>query len=67
MRISLKRLAIPHADNPFGVLTISAGMSMMDTGHTRPAKEVLMEADEALSRAKQLGRNRVEQPVTQPT
>ena len=35
MRISLKRLAIPHADNPFGVLTISAGMSMMDPGHTR--------------------------------
>ena len=66
MRISLKRLAIPHADNPFGVLTISAGMSMMDPGHTRSANEVLKEADEALYRAKQLGRNRVEQPASQP-
>jgi diguanylate cyclase (GGDEF)-like protein len=66
MRISLKRLAIPHADNPFGVLTISAGMSVMDPGHIRSANEVLKEADEALYRAKQLGRNRVEQPVAQP-
>lgn len=66
MRISLKRLAVPHIESPFGVLTISAGMSMMDPGHTRSATEVLKEADEALYRAKQLGRNRVEQPVGQP-
>jgi diguanylate cyclase (GGDEF)-like protein len=66
MRISLKRLGIPHTESPFGVLTISAGMSMMDPGHTRSATEVLKEADEALYRAKQLGRNRVEQPVGQP-
>jgi diguanylate cyclase (GGDEF)-like protein len=66
MRISLKRLAIPHSENPFGVLTISAGMAMMDPGHTRSTNEVLKEADEALYRAKQLGRNRVEHPVAQP-
>ena len=63
---ALKRLGIPHVDSPFGVLTISAGMAMLDPGHTRSATEVLKEADEALYRAKQLGRNRVEQPVPQP-
>jgi diguanylate cyclase (GGDEF)-like protein len=65
MRIGLERLAIPHADNPLGVLTISAGMAMLDPGHARSAIEVLREADEALYRAKQFGRNRVEQPAAQ--
>jgi len=65
MRIGVERLSIPHADNSLGVLTISAGMAMLDPGHTRSASEVLKEADEALYRAKQLGRNRVEQPVSQ--
>lgn len=40
MRIGLEQLAIPHADNPIGVLTISAGMAMLDPGHTRSASEV---------------------------
>jgi two-component system cell cycle response regulator len=66
MRIGLEQLAIAHADNPRGVLTISAGMAILDPGHTRSASEVLKEADEALYRAKQLGRNRVEQPTPQP-
>jgi two-component system cell cycle response regulator len=65
MRIGLERLAILHADNPAGVLTISAGMAMLDPDHARSASEVLKEADEALYRAKQSGRNRVEQPVQQ--
>jgi two-component system chemotaxis response regulator CheY len=64
MRIGLQRLAIPHTDNPLGVLTISGGLAMLDPGHSRPASEVLKEADEVLYRAKQLGRNRVEQPVS---
>jgi diguanylate cyclase (GGDEF)-like protein len=64
MRIGLQRLAIPHTDNPLGVLTISAGLAMLDPGHARAASEVLKEADEVLYRAKQLGRNRVEQPVS---
>ena len=64
MRIGLEQLAIPHADNPVGVLTISAGMAMLDPGHTRSAGDVLKEADDALYRAKQTGRNRVEQPTS---
>ena len=65
MRIGLQRLAIPHAETPLGVLTISGGLAMLDPGHSRAASEVLKEADEVLYRAKQLGRNRVEHPVPQ--
>ena len=60
MRAGLKRLAIPHTDNPLGVLTISAGIAMLDPLRIRTAEEVLRDADVALYRAKQLGRNRIE-------
>jgi diguanylate cyclase (GGDEF)-like protein len=63
MRIGLEQLAIPHSGNPVGVLTISAGMAMLDPGHTKAANDVLKEADDALYRAKRCGRNRVEQPT----
>jgi diguanylate cyclase (GGDEF)-like protein len=66
MRLGLERLAIAHTDNSLGVLTVSAGLAVLDPGHTRPASNVLKEADVALYRAKQLGRNRVEQAVPQP-
>jgi two-component system, cell cycle response regulator len=60
MRAGVQRLGIPHADNPTGVLTISAGVSMLAPGATKTVSDVLKEADDALYRAKQLGRNRVE-------
>jgi diguanylate cyclase (GGDEF)-like protein len=60
MRAGLRRLAIPHTDNPLGVLTLSAGIAMLDPLRIRSAEEVLRDADVALYRAKQLGRNRVE-------
>jgi two-component system chemotaxis response regulator CheY len=60
MRKGMERLAIPHDDNALGVLTISAGVAMLDPAHARSAGAVLKEADDALYRAKQLGRNRVE-------
>jgi diguanylate cyclase (GGDEF)-like protein len=66
MRVGLEQLAIPHADEALGVLTFSAGLAMLDSGHTRPASDVLKMADEALYRAKHLGRNRVEQAHPQP-
>jgi diguanylate cyclase (GGDEF)-like protein len=65
MRSGLTRLAIPHDGTPLGVLTFSAGMAMLDPMHARSASEVLKEADDALYRAKQHGRNRVEQPAPQ--
>jgi diguanylate cyclase (GGDEF)-like protein len=60
MRAAVERLAIPHYDSPLGVLTVSAGLAVPDPAHTRPASEVLKEADDALYLAKRLGRNRVE-------
>ncbi len=65
MRVGIEALTIPHAESPTGALTISAGLAMLDPGHTKSASDVLKEADEALYRAKQLGRNRVEQAVLQ--
>lgn len=45
---------------PRGLITVSAGTAVLDPDHTRFAAEVLEEADQALYRAKDLGRNRVE-------
>jgi two-component system cell cycle response regulator len=60
MRVGVQALRIGHSANSTGVMTISAGLSMLDPGATRPVTEVLKEADEALYRAKECGRNRVE-------
>jgi two-component system cell cycle response regulator len=60
MRMDLEGLALPHPGSPFGVLTISAGLAVLERGDTRSASQVLREADEALYRAKALGRNCVE-------
>jgi diguanylate cyclase (GGDEF)-like protein len=57
MRAGVERLAIPHADNVGGVLTLSAGLAVLDPKKDRPAEQVLKEADEALYRAKDQGRN----------
>jgi two-component system chemotaxis response regulator CheY len=63
MRLGVQQLAIHHDVNSAGVVTLSAGVAMLDPDHIRPAGEVLREADQALYRAKQLGRNRVENLV----
>jgi diguanylate cyclase (GGDEF)-like protein len=64
MRESIQGLAIPHPGNPLGVLTISAGMAVLEAGHTTSASAVLKEADVALYEAKHLGRNRVVQSAS---
>jgi len=66
MRIGLERLAIPHSASPLGIVTISAGLAVLDPHRFRSARDVLKEADELLYRAKQLGRNRIELAVSLP-
>jgi diguanylate cyclase (GGDEF)-like protein len=60
MRTAVADLAVPHVNNPLGVLTISAGLAVQDAEAPRPASRVFKEADDGLYRAKKLGRNRVE-------
>ena len=62
MRVGVERLAIPHTGSAAGVLTISAGLAVLDPGLISSAKDVVKQADDALYRAKVRGRNRVEQP-----
>lgn len=66
MRGGLERLAIPHVGSTLGFVTLSAGLAIMDPTHERSAGEVLKRADEALYRAKQNGRNRVEHELVLP-
>ena len=56
----MERLAIPHGANmPAGVVTISAGVATFQPGEARSVDTILQEADAALYRAKEAGRNRV--------
>lgn len=63
MRVGVQRLALPHTGNAPGVVTVSAGMAILDSAGLHSAGDVLKEADAALYRAKERGRNRVEQPL----
>jgi diguanylate cyclase (GGDEF)-like protein len=65
MRAGVERLVVPHAGSSLGMLTVSAGLALLDPGKARSVNDVLKEADAALYRAKELGRNRVEHIATQ--
>ncbi len=60
MRSAVERLAVRQTDEVGAFLTISGGVAVMDAERPRAATAVIKEADEALYRAKELGRNRVE-------
>jgi two-component system cell cycle response regulator len=56
---AVENLLIPHEKNPPGVVTISLGVAALLAGKPMSADDLLKEADEALYRAKESGRNRV--------
>jgi diguanylate cyclase (GGDEF)-like protein len=58
-RSELARRAIPHAASQTGeVVTFSAGLAIYSADRDRDAQQFVKRADEALYRAKELGRNR---------
>ena len=60
LRQAVEGLAIPHSANmPAGVVTISAGLATFQAGEAKGVDTILQEADAALYRAKEAGRNRV--------
>jgi len=59
LRRAAEDLRIPHEKNPPGVVTISVGVAALSASEPRSADDLLKEADAALYRAKNSGRNRV--------
>lgn len=60
LRQAVSRLGLPHALSPLGKISISVGaVGLAPTAQTRP-EDVLAAADHALYRAKEAGRDRVE-------
>ena len=66
MRSDVCELAITHDGNPQGVITVSAGVAILEANYGRSMSDAVQDADEALYRAKKLGRNRVEH-IVRPT
>jgi diguanylate cyclase (GGDEF)-like protein len=60
----LERLALPHAQSPYGVITISIGVAALVPGDDNDSGMLVRAADKALYRAKQAGRNRAQLPAT---
>lgn len=60
VRRSVEQLNLPHAKAPLGRLTVSIGVAAMADGDYVDAAALLRAADDALYRAKNEGRNRVE-------
>jgi two-component system cell cycle response regulator len=61
LRRSVEQLAIPHPGlDPPGVVTLSAGVAELVSGDASSVERLVADADAALYRAKELGRNRVQ-------
>ena len=53
----LAKLAIPHEDSPFGIVTISIGVAVLAPDEHNTAEMLVDLADQAMYRAKEKGRN----------
>ena len=60
IRLAVEKLDLPHADSAHGKVTISVGVVAMVPADELCAEELLRRSDNALYRAKEHGRNRVE-------
>ena len=58
---AIQALALPHEGAPWGIVTVSFGVATMAPAREQLAEELVRRADRAMYRAKQGGRNRIEQ------
>ncbi len=56
-------IGLPHENSPTGIVTLTGGLAVLDATNADTSAAVLTEADQALYRGKQLGRNRIEPDV----
>ncbi len=52
MRRNIEQMAIPHEGSPSGILTVSAGLALLDAEHLKAAAELLKDAEAALYHAR---------------
>jgi diguanylate cyclase (GGDEF)-like protein len=57
IRTAIEKLAVAHVKNPPGVVTVSVGVAGLSQKRHKSAAQLLRDADEALYRAKENGRN----------
>ncbi len=64
LRLAVRKLEIPHEQGPCGIVTVSAGVGMLtgEEAHEleNPYSELIKRADQALYKAKDLGRDTVQ-------
>jgi diguanylate cyclase (GGDEF)-like protein len=59
IRRDVAALAIPHAQSPFGTVTVSIGVASVPGNPDCSIDELVRQADQALYRSKQSGRNQI--------